>query len=77
MLENGSRGELGRSGNSAPDVPATYTMIGLTPRIVGLRSFSKMSAADFAMTVAVGSLFASTISLSAPTFIVFPPPRSS
>lgn len=29
-------------------------------RLTGLRSFSKMSASDFAMTVAVGSLFAST-----------------
>ncbi len=30
-------------------------------RIIGLRSFSKMSAADFAMTIAIGSLFASSI----------------
>lgn len=36
------------------------TVIFLT-RISGLRSFSKMSSFDFAMTVAVGSLIASTI----------------
>ena len=35
------------------------TVIALT-RIVGLRSFSKMSSFDFAMTVAVGSVMAST-----------------
>ena len=36
-------------------------------RMTGLRSFSKMSASDFAMTVAVGSLFASAISNPSPT----------
>ncbi|MCB0035860.1 MAG: DUF421 domain-containing protein [Anaerolineales bacterium] len=40
-------------------------IIGLT-RLTGLRSFSKMSAPDFAMTVAVGSLFASSISAGTP-----------
>lgn len=34
-------------------------------RIAGLRSFSKMSAFDFAMTVAVGSLIATTAVLQA------------
>jgi uncharacterized membrane protein YcaP (DUF421 family) len=48
----------------------TYTAILLYTRIAGLRSFSKMSSADFAMTVAVGSLFASTISTAKPTLIV-------
>ena len=33
----------------------------LFTRLAGLRSFSKMSAFDFAMTVAVGSMMASTI----------------
>lgn len=37
-----------------------YAAILAYTRICGLRSFSKMSASDFAMTVAVGSLFAST-----------------
>lgn len=44
-----------------------YIAILVYARIVGLRSFSKMSASDFAMTVAVGSLFASAISSPSPT----------
>ena len=37
-----------------------YGAILFYTRMVGLRSFSKMSASDFAMTLAVGSLLAST-----------------
>jgi uncharacterized membrane protein YcaP (DUF421 family) len=48
----------------------TYGAILLYTRLAGLRSFSKMSAADYAMTVAVGSLFASTISAAKPALIV-------
>ena len=48
----------------------TYAVILLYTRLAGLRSFSKMSAADFAMTVAVGSLFASTISSSSPSLVI-------
>lgn len=48
----------------------TYVAILVFTRIAGLRSFSKMSAADFAMTVAVGSLFASTISSANPTLLL-------
>ncbi|WP_417387916.1 DUF421 domain-containing protein [Gimesia sp.] len=48
----------------------TYAVILFYTRLTGLRSFSKMSAADFAMTVAVGSLFASTISSSTPTLVI-------
>ncbi|TWT77383.1 hypothetical protein Pla123a_20440 [Posidoniimonas polymericola] len=48
----------------------TYSAILLYTRLVGLRSFSKMSAADFAMTVAVGSLFASTISSPSPSLVI-------
>lgn len=47
-----------------------YPAILMLTRLTGLRSFSKMSAADFAMTVAVGSLFASTISGPKPTLIL-------
>lgn len=47
----------------------TYLLILLYTRLVGLRSFSKMSAADFAMTVAVGSLFAAIISQPEPNII--------
>lgn len=43
-----------------------YALIILLTRVIGLRSFSKMSAPDFAMTVAVGSLFASSISAGTP-----------
>lgn len=46
---------------------AVYLSIILLTRIAGLRSFSKMSASDFAMTVAVGSLFASAITSPDPT----------
>ena len=38
-----------------------YAVIIFLTRVNGLRSFSKMSGFDFAMTVAVGSLFAGTI----------------
>ncbi|WP_404308473.1 DUF421 domain-containing protein [Neorhodopirellula lusitana] len=44
-----------------------YAAILLYTRVTGLRSFSKMSAADFAMTIAVGSLFGATISSPNPT----------
>ena len=48
----------------------TYGAILIYTRIAGLRSFSKMSASDFAMTVAVGSLFGSTISTANPTLLL-------
>ncbi|MDT0646697.1 DUF421 domain-containing protein [Zunongwangia sp. F260] len=38
-----------------------YVAVILFTRIVGKRSFSKMSSFDFAMTVAVGSIIASTL----------------
>ncbi|QDU96927.1 DUF421 domain-containing protein [Lignipirellula cremea] len=47
----------------------TYIAILVFTRMTGLRSFSKMSASDFAMTVAVGSLFASTISSASPPLL--------
>lgn len=49
---------------------ATYLGILFYTRLVGLRSLSKMSAADFAMTVAVGSLFASTIATKSPSLLL-------
>lgn len=42
-------------------------LIGLV-RIVGLRSFSKMTSVDFAMTIAIGSILASTILTASPSF---------
>jgi len=47
-----------------------YAAILLYTRIVGLWSFSKMSSADFAMTIAVGSLFGATISSPNPTLFM-------
>jgi len=47
-----------------------YLAIIVYCRITGLRSFSKMSTSDFAMTVAVGSLFASTISSPQPSLLL-------
>lgn len=47
-----------------------YAAILLYTRIVGLRSFSKMSSADFAMTIAVGSLFGATIANPNPTLLM-------
>lgn len=38
-----------------------YLALVLYTRLAGLRSFSKMSSFDFAMTVAIGSLIATTI----------------
>ena len=43
-----------------------YSAIILLTRLNGLRSFSKMSGFDFAMTVAIGSLFATTIATGTP-----------
>ncbi|WP_417732529.1 DUF421 domain-containing protein [Rosistilla oblonga] len=47
-----------------------YAAILLYTRVSGLRSFSKMSAADFAMTIAIGSLFGATISAPSPTLLM-------
>ncbi|MEJ2538777.1 MAG: DUF421 domain-containing protein [Gemmatimonadota bacterium] len=38
-----------------------YLAVILFTRVAGLRSFSKMSSFDFAMTVAIGSIMASTV----------------
>jgi uncharacterized membrane protein YcaP (DUF421 family) len=57
---------LTRSGASPTDIVvvvlsalSVYLAVIVATRIVGLRSFSKMSAFDFAMTVAIGSIIAS------------------
>jgi len=46
-----------------------YVAILAYVRVAGLRSFSKMTAADFAMTVAVGSVFGATIASPSPTLV--------
>jgi len=47
-----------------------YICVILFTRISGLRSFSKMSSFDFAMTVAVGSLIATTILMDDPPLLL-------
>jgi len=47
-----------------------YALVILYTRITGLRSFSKMSAPDFAMTVAVGSIMAATATTPSPSLLV-------
>lgn len=46
-----------------------YLTVILFTRISGLRTFSKMSSFDFAMTVAVGSLIATTITMKSPPLL--------
>ena len=50
-------------------VVAVYIAVVLYTRIAGLRSFSKMTTVDFVMTVAVGSLVASTALSADPPFL--------
>ncbi len=47
-----------------------YGIIIFYTRVTGLRSFSKMSAADFAMTVAIGSLLGGAIVAPSPTVLM-------
>lgn len=47
-----------------------YAALLLFTRITGLRSFSKMSSFDFAITVALGSVVASTILAKDPSLLV-------
>ena len=44
-------------------VVVMYLVLMLLTRLAGLRSFSKLSSFDFAITIAIGSIFASTIVL--------------
>lgn len=64
---------VGNNFSSFPYIVLSGTVIFfailLFTRMAGLRSFSKMSASDFAMTVAVGSLFGSVISQPSPSII--------
>ncbi len=57
----------GNIGGVAISAVAVYALVLLYTRIVGLRSFAKMSSFDFAMTVAVGSSVASAILTKAPS----------
>jgi len=48
---------------------ALYVLLILYTRLVGLRSFSKMSGFDFAITIAIGSIFASVTLWQKPTLL--------
>ena len=48
---------------------AIYVVLILLVRLVGLRSFSKMTSVDFAMTVAMGSVLASTVLTASPSLV--------
>lgn len=62
--------ELGASGTQlvtgAVAALGIYVAVIVATRLAGLRSFSKMSAFDFAMTVAIGSLIAGAAAGQAP-----------
>lgn len=51
----------------AISVIGAYLALVILTRICGLRSFSKMSGFDFAVTVAIGSIFASIVMAKTPT----------
>jgi len=48
---------------------ALYVLLILYTRLVGLRSFSKMSAFDFAITIAIGSILVSVTLWQKPTLL--------
>jgi uncharacterized membrane protein YcaP (DUF421 family) len=48
---------------------ALYLMLIVYTRLVGLRSFSKMSSFDFAITIAIGSILASVTLWQKPTIL--------
>ena len=50
-------------------IVAAYLALILLTRICGVRSFSKMSGFDFAVTVAIGSVFASIIMAKTPSVL--------
>ncbi len=47
-----------------------YTILILYTRFFGLKSFSKMSSIDFALTIAIGSMIASTIANGSPSLLI-------
>ncbi|WP_201529729.1 MULTISPECIES: DUF421 domain-containing protein [Psychrobacter] len=46
-----------------------YLGLMLFTRLMGLRSFSKLSSYDFAMTIAIGSILASTVTSDSPSLL--------
>ncbi len=47
---------------------AMLTVVILSVRLIGLRSFSKMSSFDFAVTVSIGSILGGVVATSVPIF---------
>ena len=60
---------LGTLGWIALDAVLMLAIIILVVRIVGLRSFAKMSSFDFAVTVACGSILASVVMTKGTSFV--------
>lgn len=55
---------------SAITAAGIYLAVIVYTRLVGLRSFSKMSSFDYAMTVAIGSLVATTVLAETPPLLL-------
>lgn len=62
--------DAGEAVGIALSVVLLYGAVIALTRIFGLRSFSKLSAPDFAMTVAVGSILGSAIVTRSPTVLM-------
>ena len=59
----------GMVGDVALTALGVYAVLVLYTRLAGLRSFSKMSGFDFAMTVAIGSVVAGSILFDGPSLL--------
>ena len=70
MIDKWITASLGQLGMILLSSLVVYAGILLYTRVAGLRSFAKMSAADFAMTIATGSMFGATISSPSPTLFM-------
>ena len=53
-----------------PGLILIYILVILNTRVFGLKSFSQMTGFDFAMTIAMGSLIASTVINDTPSLLV-------
>ena len=59
----------GAVGDVALTAAGVYVVLIVYTRVAGLRTFSKMSAFDFAMTVAIGSIVAGSILFDGPSLL--------
>ncbi|MDY7101031.1 MAG: DUF421 domain-containing protein [Actinomycetota bacterium] len=69
MLEQWLGSSWSEVGLVVASTAAVFVAVIAYTRVVGLRSFSKMSSFDFAMTVAVGSIIATTAVTSSATLV--------